>query len=101
IPPPVVDDDPDAARLLPADAGRLELGEREPAALAQLAVVPHGLRAHGGAQERLRAHAERGGFGFARGAAAQLAPWLVEPGAHAALPVLAEVVRVEDCGRGK
>jgi hypothetical protein len=31
-----------------------------------------------------------------RGAAAEFASWLVEPGADAALPVLAEVVRVEN-----
>ena len=94
----MVDDDADATRLLLADAGLLEFGEREAAALADFPVVAHRLRADGGAEEGQRADAELRGFRLAGLAAAELAPGLVEPGADSALPVLAEVVGVEDCG---
>lgn len=93
----MIDDDAYPACLLAADACLLELGEREAAALAHFAVVAHGLAADGGPEELERAHAQRGGFRLARGAAAELAPGLVEPGLYPALPVLAEVVAVEDC----
>ena len=93
----MIDSDADPACLLAADACFLELGERESAALAHFAVVAHGLAADGGPEELERPHAQRGGFRFARGAAAEFASWLVEPGLHSALPVLAEVVAVKDC----
>lgn len=92
----MVDDDADTARLLAADAGLLELAEGEAAALADLAVVADGLRAHSGAQGLDGADAEGGRLGLAGGATAELASGLVKPGADASLPVLPEVVGVED-----
>lgn len=96
IPPPVVDDDADTPRLLAPDAGLLELGEREATALADLAVVADSLRTHSGAQGLDGTDAEGCGLGLAGGATTELASGLVEPGADASLPVLPEVVGVED-----
>lgn len=93
----MIDNDTDSPGLLPADSGLLELGKCESTALTDFAVVADGLRADSGTEERLGADAEGGGLGFAGIAAAELAPRLVEPGADTALPVLAEMVRVEDC----
>lgn len=87
---------PHTLRLLPPNSGLFKLSEREPTSLTHLPVVPHGLRTDGRAEEGQGAHTEGGGFGLAGGAAAELASWLVEPGADAALPVLAEMVRMED-----
>ena len=92
----MVDDDADTAGLLLADAGLLELGEGEAAALADLAVVADRLRADGGAEEGQGTDAELRSLGLAGLTAAELAAGLVEPGADTALPVLAEVVAVED-----
>jgi hypothetical protein len=94
--PPVVDDNSNALGLLPADTGLLQLGEGESTALTNFAVVAHGLGADGGAEEGEGANAEGSGLGLAGLATAELAAWLVEPGADTALPVLAEVVLVED-----
>jgi hypothetical protein len=96
IPPPVIHNNTYPPRLLPPDPSLLELGKRESTSLTDFPVVPHGLCADGRAEEGQRAHAEGGGFGFARSAAAEFASWLVEPGAYAALPVFTEMVRVED-----
>ena len=92
----MVDDDADTAGLLLANAGLLELGEGEAAALADLAVVADRLRADGGAEKSQGTDAELRSLGLAGLAAAELAAGLVEPGADTALPVLAEVVAVED-----
>jgi hypothetical protein len=92
----VVDDDADTPRLLAPDAGLLELGEREATALADLAVVADSLRTHSGAQGLDGTDAEGCGLGLAGGATTELASGLVEPGADASLPVLPEVVGVED-----
>ena len=94
--PPVVDDNPNALGLLPADTGLLQLGEGESTALTNFAVVADGLGADGGAEEGEGANAEGCGLGLAGLATTELAAWLVEPGADTALPVLAEVVLVED-----
>ena len=96
VPPAVVDDDANTARLLAADAGLLELGKREATALAQLDVVAHGLATDSRAEDIKGANAKGSGLLFARNAAALLAPRLVKPGLDAALPVLAEMVVVED-----
>ena len=98
VSPPVVDDDADATRLLLANTGLLEFSQGETAALTDFAVVAHSLRTHGGAEEGEGADTERGGLGLASLATAELAAGLVEPGADTALPVLAEVVGVEDWG---
>lgn len=97
VPSAVVHNDPKPAGRLPPNTRLLELRKREPTSLTQLGVVAHGRRADGGAEGLERAHAERGGFSLACLAAAELAAGLVEPGAHAALPVLVEVPVGEDC----
>lgn len=96
ISPSVVDHDADTPCFLAADTGGLELCKREATPLADFAVVSDGLRANGRAEGCQRADTEGGCFGFAGVAAAQFASRLVEPGAHAALPVFAEMVSVED-----
>ena len=96
VPPAVVNGNADAERLLAADTSLLQLGEREAAALTELAVVAHGLAADSRAEDIKGANAKGSGLLFARDAAALLAPRLVKPGLDAALPVLAEMVVVED-----
>lgn len=98
VPPPMVDDDADTTRLLLANTSLLELSQSEAAALADFPVVAHGLPTDCGAEEREGANTEFGGLRLASLAATELAAGLVEPGADTALPVLAEVVGVEDCG---
>lgn len=97
VPPPVVNDDADTTSLLAADTSLLELGQGEPTTLTNLPVVSHGLAADCGAEEVERAHAQSSGLGLASLAAAELAPRLIEPGAHPLLPVLPEMVVVKDC----
>ena len=96
VPPPVVDDDADTTRLLLANTSLLELSQREAPALTNFPVVAHSLRTHGGAEKGERANTELGGLRLAGLTTAELAAGLVEPGADTALPVLAEVVRVEN-----
>lgn len=92
----MVDGNPERARLLAPNAGRLELAKAESPALADLGVITDRLRTDGGAEKVKRADTEGGGLGGAGLATAELAPGLVEPGAHAALPVLSEVIAVEN-----
>ena len=94
----MVDDNADTTRLLLADTSLLELSQGEATALTDLPVVTDGLRANGGAEEGEGADTELGGLRLAGLTAAELAAGLVEPSADTALPVLAEVVGVEDCG---
>jgi hypothetical protein len=96
IPPPVVNDNTYPPRLLPSDPSLLQFSERESTPLTDFPVVPDSLRADGRAEEGEGAYPEGGRFGFTSGSAPEFASWLVEPGADAALPVFAEVVRVED-----
>ena len=98
VAPPVVDDDTDTAGSLAADTSLLELGEGESTALTDLAVVADSLATDGGAEEGQGTDAELRSLGLAGLTAAELAAGLVEPGADTALPVLAEVVGVEDWG---
>ena len=98
VSPPVVDDNADTTRLLLADTSLLELSQGEATALTDLPVVADGLRADSGAEEGEGADTELGSLLLAGLAAAKLAAGLVEPGADTALPVLAEVVGVKDCG---
>ena len=93
----MVDHDSYTPCSLAADARLLELSESEAAALADLAVVADGLSTDGGAEEGEGADTEEGGLLLALLATTEFAPGLVEPGAHAQLPVLPEVVVVEDC----
>ena len=92
----MVNNNANTAGLLAADTSLLELGQSEPTALANLPVVSYGLGADGGAEEGEGANAELGGLRLTGLATAKLAAGLVEPGADTALPVLAEVVGVED-----
>ena len=96
VPPAVVNGNADAERLLAADTSLLQFGEREATALTELAVVAHGLAADSRAEDIKGANAKGSGLLFARDAAALLAARLVKPGLDAALPVLAEMVVVED-----
>ena len=96
VSPPVVDDNADTTGSLAADTGLLQLGQGEATALPDLAVVADSLGTDGGAEELEGADAESGGLSLAGLATAELASGLVEPGAHAQLPVLPEVVGVED-----
>jgi len=96
VSPPVVDRDAKRACLLTAHTRRLELAQSESTALTDLEVVPDGRRTDGWTEEVQRAHAELGGLDLAILAAAKFTPGLVEPCADAALPVLSEVVSVED-----
>ena len=93
----MVDDNADTTRLLLADTSLLELSQGEATALADFPVVADGLCADGGAEEGEGANAELGGLRLTGLATAKLAAGLVEPGADTALPVLPEVVGVEDC----
>jgi len=64
--------------------------------LADLAVVSYSLSTNGGAEGLEGAGTEKGSLGTTRSSAAELAAWLVEPGAYTTLPILSEVVFVED-----
>jgi hypothetical protein len=97
VSPPVIYNHTDTSSLLPPDPSLLELGERESTALTDLAVVADGLCAHGRTKKGEWADTEGGCLGFACCASAELASWLVKPGAHAALPILSEMVAVKDC----
>ena len=92
----MVNGNADAERLLAADTSLLQLSEREATALTELAVVAHGLAADSRAEDIEGANAKGSGLLFARDAAALLAARLIKPGLDAALPVLAEMVVVED-----
>ena len=96
ISPSVVNNDSNTTSLLPSNTGLLELCEGKSTTLTNFAVVPDSLSTNSRAEKGERADAECGSFCFARGASAKLAPWLVEPGAHATLPILPEMVGVED-----
>lgn len=96
----MVNHDSDATGLLPSNTGLLELGESEPAALTNFAVVTNSLGTNGWTEEGERTDAKCGGLCLARCASAKLASWLVEPGTYAALPVLPEMVGVEDYNKG-
>ena len=92
----MVDDDANTAGSLAADTSLLELSEGESTALTDLAVVADGLATDGGAEEGKGTDTEDSSLLRAGLAATKLASGLVEPGAHAQLPVLAEVVLVKD-----
>jgi len=96
IPPPMINNNAHPTRFFLPNPSLLKLSKREPTPLTHFPVVSHRLSADCRAEQGERADTEGSGFGFACGAAAELASWLVEPGADAALPVLAEMVRVEN-----
>ena len=92
----MVDDDANTTGSLAADTSLLELAEREATAFTELAVVADGLATDGGAEESKGTDTKLSSLGLAGCATTELAAGLVEPGADSALPVLAEVVRMED-----
>ena len=64
--------------------------------MADLAVVSYSLSTNGGTEGFEGAGTKKGSLGTTRSSAAELAAWLVEPGAYTTLPILSEVVFVED-----
>ena len=96
VSPPVVNNDTDTTCLFAVDTCLLKLSESESAAFTELAIVANSLATDSGAEMCEGADAELGGLGFAGRAPAKLASGLIEPGAHAALPILMEVVTVEN-----
>lgn len=93
----MIHNDTNTTRLFPSDTSLLEFGKCESAALPDLAVVADSLGTNSRSEEGGGADAKGGGFSFARCASAKLASWLVEPSAYSALPVLSEMITVEDC----
>ena len=96
VSPSVVNNNANTTSLLATDTSFLQLGKSETAAFPDLAVVTNGLSTDSGAEEFKGADTKGSSLGLAGLATAELASGLVEPGAHAQLPVLAEVVVVED-----
>lgn len=96
VPPPVVNRDTEAAGLLLPQTGSLDLLDGEATTLTQLGVVLEGGAAHSRAERLNGLQAEGSGLGSAGIASALLSAGLVKPDLDAALPVLAEVVVVED-----
>lgn len=96
VSPPVVNDDTNATSLFAVYTCLLELSESESTAFTELAVIADSLATDSGAEKCEGADAELGGFGLAGCAPAELASRLIEPGAHAALPILMEVVTVKN-----
>lgn len=99
IPPAMVDDDTESTSGFTGDTGFFEFGEGESAALSDFRVVAEGLASDCGAEGLEGTDAEGGCFCDTGCATAEFTAWLVEPGANSALPVLAEVVTVEDCSQ--
>lgn len=92
----MVNNNTDTTRLLLANTSLLQLGKGESPTLTNLAIVADSLGANGGAEEVERTDTESGSLDLASLATAELATWLVKPGADAGLPVLAEVILVEN-----
>lgn len=92
----MIHNDTNTARLFPSDTSLLEFGECESAALPDLAVVPNSLGTNSRSEKGGGADAKGGGLSFACCASTKLASWLVEPSANSALPVLSEMITVED-----
>jgi len=64
--------------------------------LADLAVISYSLSTNGGAEGIEGAGTKKARLGTTGSFATDLAAWLVEPGAYTTLPILSEVVLVED-----
>lgn len=92
----MVHNDTNTASLFPSDTSLLEFGKCESATLPDLAVVANSLRTNSRSEKGSGADAKGGGLSFACCASAKLASWLVEPSANSALPVLSEMITVED-----
>lgn len=92
----VVNGDTERKSLLATDTGSLELLLGETTTSTELHVVALGGASNGGAEELSRAESSLDGLGLAMEAARVLLAGLVEPGLHTGLPILAEVVPVEN-----
>lgn len=92
----MINDNTTSQSLLAANSSLFQFGEGEATTFTDFTVVANGLATDGWAEEGEGADAESGGFGFAGVAAAEFSSGLVEPCAYPALPVLVEVVAVED-----
>jgi hypothetical protein len=92
----VIYNNANAKCLFSTNSSFLQLSQCETAALTEFAVVTNGLSTDGGAKESKWANAKRGGLYLAGLASAELPSWLIKPRANATLPVLAEVIGVED-----
>ena len=99
VSPSVVDDNTNTTSGLATNTSLLQLSEGETTALTDLAVVAYGLSTDGGTEEGEGTNAKSCGLLLASLTAAKLAAWLVKPGADTQLPVLVEVIVVEDCTR--
>lgn len=91
----MVNDNTNTACLFAVDTDFLQLSKGETAALADLTVVADGLGTNGGAEESEWADTKGSSLGLAGIASAEFATGLIEPGAHPALPVFAEMVGVK------
>lgn len=96
VSPSVINNDTDRASLLATNTSLLQFGKSETAAFPELAVVTNGLPTDSGAKEGERADTETSGLLLAGLAATELTTGLVEPCADTELPVLTEVVLVEN-----
>lgn len=96
IPPPVVNNNTNTESLLPANSSLLQFGQCEATSLTEFTVVANGLSTNSGAEECEWTNAECGSLGLASVTSAKFPSWLIEPSANATLPILAEVVGVED-----
>ena len=96
VSPPVVNNYANAACLFTVDTCLLQLSQSKPTTLANLAVVANSLATYSRAEQCKGADTELCCLNFAGVASAQLAAGLIEPGAHATLPILVEVVVVEN-----
>lgn len=96
VSPPVVNDDTNTTCLFAVDTCLLQFSQSESATLTELAVVTNSLATDSRAEMCEGANTELGSLDFAGCASAKLASGLIEPGAHAALPILVEVITVKN-----
>ena len=92
----MVNNNANRASLLATNTSLLQLSEGETTAFPDLAVVTNGLSTDSGAEEVEGTDTKASGLLLAGLATAELTTGLVEPCADTDLPVLAEVVLVED-----
>lgn len=96
VSPPVVNNNANTSGLLLADTSILQLGEGETTAFTDFPVVSDSLGTDSGAEEGKGTDAKGSSLGLAGCATTKLAAGLVKPGADTGLPILAEMVLVED-----
>ena len=92
----MVDNDPQALRLLAPNTSFFKLKESESATLADLRVIAHGGGTHSRSEEGERTNSKSGSFRYTSITTAKFTPWLIKPCADAALPVFSEVISVEN-----